>query len=325
MEKSSKQQIVLEYIVNNGQITAHDLARHFGITRQALYKHLNKLLSDGKIQKIGAPPLVYYLVDNSLTISDKPEILDSQIKKYIDAHYLFVSPKGEKLPGVTGFEKWCSKLNLPFKKTAEDYIKTMKKYDEFKKNGYIDGTSKLKTSFTNIFTDKLFYLDFYSIDRFGKTKLGQLLLFAKQSQDKRLISEIINLIKLDIQNLISKYKIDAIGFIPPTVKREVQFMKELERGLQINLPIIKIKKIKTTVIIPQKTLSKLNDRIENARNSIVVDDKRDFNNVLIIDDAVGSGATINETAKQLKKICSGKIIGLSIVGSYKGFDVISEV
>ena len=36
---------------------------------------------------------------------------------------------------------------------------------------------------------------------------------------------------------------------------------------------------------------------------------------------------MNETAKQMREkgIVGGKIIGLAIVGSYKGFDVISEV
>lgn len=49
--------------------------------------------------------------------------------------------------------------------------------------------------------------------------------------------------------------------------------------------------------------------------------------MLLIDDAVGSGATMNEIAKQIKNInlVSGEIIGLSITGSFKGFDVISEV
>lgn len=49
--------------------------------------------------------------------------------------------------------------------------------------------------------------------------------------------------------------------------------------------------------------------------------------VLLIDDVVGSGATLNETAKQIRErgMVQGKIIGLAIMGSYKGFDVISEV
>ena len=52
-----------------------------------------------------------------------------------------------------------------------------------------------------------------------------------------------------------------------------------------------------------------------------------YNNILLIDDAVGSGSTINETAKKIKQkgICKGRVIGLAITGSFKGFDVISEV
>ena len=86
-------------------------------------------------------------------------------------------------------------------------------------------------------------------------------------------------------------------------------------------------KTQNDVAVPQKSLSKLEDRIANARNSIFVSDERKFNNVLLIDDAVGSGATLNETAKKIKErgLCTGKIIGLALTGSFKGFDVINEV
>ena len=48
--------------------------------------------------------------------------------------------------------------------------------------------------------------------------------------------------------------------------------------------------------------------------------------MLLIDDAVGSGATLNQTACKIKeRNVSKKVIGLSIIGSAKGFDVISEV
>jgi predicted amidophosphoribosyltransferase len=52
-----------------------------------------------------------------------------------------------------------------------------------------------------------------------------------------------------------------------------------------------------------------------------------YNNILLIDDAVGSGATLNETARQIKNrnLCTGHIVGLAITGSFRGFDVISEV
>jgi len=175
--------------------------------------------------------------------------------------------------------------------------------------------------------DDLYYLDFYSIDRFGKTKLGQLLLYAKQSQQQSLMSELIDTLSPEIQKLIKLKHITSVGFIPPTVRRQVQFMTVLERKLKLKLRVITIRKIKSEVAVPQKSLGKLIDRVENAQHSLVVSDNSEHNNILLIDDAVGSGATLNETAKQMRErgICRGKIIGLAITGSFKGFDVISEV
>jgi predicted amidophosphoribosyltransferase len=57
-----------------------------------------------------------------------------------------------------------------------------------------------------------------------------------------------------------------------------------------------------------------------------VSDSIKYNKVLLIDDAVGSGATLNEIAKKIKDLKIAKeVIGLAITGSFKGFDVISEV
>lgn len=67
------------------------------------------------------------------------------------------------------------------------------------------------------------------------------------------------------------------------------------------------------------------DRIINARNSIVINDNRKFSRILLIDDALGSGATINETACKLKRNGQAeKVFGFAVTGSYKGFEVISE-
>lgn len=213
-------------------------------------------------------------------------------------------------------------------KTANEYIKTLKKYDKHKlKSGLIDGMDKIKTSFKKVFLDEIFYLDFYAIERFGKTKLGQFLLYSKQSQDKKMIKSLSASIRDEIINLIDDYDIDAVCFIPPTVKREVQLMKELEGNLKLPVKKIKIVKIKSDIAVPQKTLNKIRDRIENAEGTFFIDDRGIYNNILIIDDAVGSGATLNIVAGKIKqaKLTKGKIIGLAITGSYKGFDVISEV
>lgn len=319
---------IIEYIKKKGQVTANELVDYLGISRQALFKHhLSKMISEDILVKVGRPPKVYYSIAVVKKIKTEELNIDSLAKKRIERDFLIITPSGERKEGLNGFLFWCDRNNLPVEKTALEFLKTVLKYDAYKKEGLVNGLSKLKNTFNKVNLNELYYLDFYSIERFGKTKLGQLLLYAKQSQNKFLMKEVIMHVKPSIDKIIKKFKIDGIGFIPPTVKRETQLMKVLEKGLHEDIRKIKITKIKTTVAVPQKTLSKLDDRIENAKNTIIVEGDSIFKNILLIDDAVGSGATLNETAKKIKdkKICKGKIIGVALTGSFKGFDVISEV
>lgn len=316
---------IIEYINSRNQATAKQLVDFLGISRQALFKHLASLVALGQIIKIGRSPKVFYLIKKEELAADVYEI-DQSSKKSIDENFLLITPTGQKLEGMEGFAYWCKKQGLPVAKTAIEYKETIKKYNRYKKDGLINGMYKIKNTFDRVYLDKVFYLEFYSIERFGKTKLGQLLLYAKQSQDKNLIKELVTQIKRIIEILVEKSGADAMGFIPPTVKREVQLMQELERNLDIALPSLKIVKVKTPVVVPQKTLNKLEDRIENARNTIIVDDSRKYKTILLIDDALGSGATMNETAKKIKnQKLAENVIGLAITGSFSGFEVISEV
>ncbi|HNP79488.1 MAG TPA: hypothetical protein PKI00_01390 [Candidatus Pacearchaeota archaeon] len=320
-------QKIINFIKDRGQVTAKEIVDEIGITRQALFRHhLNKLVEAKIIEKRGKSPKVFYSIKEEQEPRQSFSIPKEYIEK-IEDNYLIITSSGEEKRGIEGFVYWCEKNNLPIEKTAKEYIDTLKKYEKYKINEFIDGTEKFNNSFKEVFLDKVFYLDFYSIERFGKTKLGQVLLYAKNSQDKRLIKELVLEIKPKIEKIIKEFNIDGVGFIPPTVKREVQLMREIQKQLKLKIRVIEISKIKTDIVVPQKTLNKIEDRIENAQKTISVEENTIFSNILLIDDAVGSGATFNETARKIRKkgICENKIIGLAITGSFKGFDVISEV
>lgn len=321
---------IIRYLKTN-QATVNEIANYLDISRQAVHRILNRLVDEGTVFKIGRPPKVYYSLPTEIAkhnpITATAYIIDAETKKVIEDNFLYITPFGEKTSGWDGFIVWCSDRKQDVIKMAKLYKQTVKKYGKHKKNGPIDGMAKFKTTFDDVALDEVFYLDFYSIEVFGKTKLGQLLLFAKQSQDKALMNQLIDNIRPEVVSVINKFDIDGVGFIPPTVKRERQLMKQLEKRLALSERTVSLLKIKTPIIIPQKTLSNLGDRIINARETIVVEDTSKYTNILLIDDAVGSGATLNEVAKKIRQkgICSGKIIGLAITGSVKGFDVISEV
>ncbi len=319
---------IIAYLEQAKTSSVNDLVDQLGISRQAIHRILKDLLDEKKVTKIGRPPKVFYTIAplSYAKVTNYPDI-DKDLNKVIDNEFLYITPLGSNLGGYEALVYWCLERKMDVKKTALNYLNTIKKYKKYRKNGLIDGLHKMETSFDKVFLDKIFYLDFYSIEIFGKTKLGQLLLFAKQSQDRKMINEIVDTIKPEITKLIIDHKITAIGFIPPTVKRELQLMKQIQKRLNLSAKTIELVKIKTTVAVPQKTLSKIDDRIINAKTTIAVNDSGKYDNILLIDDAVGSGATLNEVAKKIreKNMCRGNIVGLAIVGSFKGFEVISEV
>lgn len=323
---------IIKYITENHQTAASELVTLLGITDRAVRKQLKKLLEDGRLVKAGVPPRVFYSVstgtntENNDYVNNDPEV-DKSVIKIIDDNFLYVTAFGKKFVGWAGFTMWCRDRNLDILKMAPIYHETIGKYDTYRKDGLIDGMYKMKHTFPKVALDKVFYVDFYNIEIFGKTKLGQLLLFSKQSQDRAMMNQMIDGVAPFIHKVMDTYDIDGVVFVPPTVKREFQLMRQLRKRLSLNVRVLNVAKIKTQVVVPQKTLSKLADRITNAKETIVLEDTNHYRNVLILDDAIGSGATLNEIAKKIRQrgICQGKIIGLAITGSPNGFDVISEV
>ncbi len=320
------------YIQEHSQARVDDLWRHFKLSRVLIHKYLKELLSEGKVARVGKPPLVFYLYLNGDIGATKEGIeISDKLTKAIDSSYLYVTPMGEIVYGIEGFRRWVSdiKENTHLVDLAKEYVKTRTQADSFlNRYGYINATDRLKSIFPETKLDHLYYLDFYSLPKFGKTKLGQLVLYAKQSQKINLIDEVLPSLLKSIQNIIKRYHVDAVGFIPPTIPRKYQFQKEIEKKLALNLPTVDLAKAYLGDIpIAQKTLSKIEDRIANARGSIFIKDNgKKYQTVLLIDDAVGSGATLNETATKIKQTgIAQTVIGLSIVGSYNGFDVIREI
>jgi hypothetical protein len=240
-----------------------------------------------------------------------------------------ITALGEKLIGLAAMRYWCQNQNLAFGKTVDEFIATRQKYlDLFNQEHLIDGLAKLQNTkgLGTVGVDALYYLDFYAIERFGKTRLGTLMHYAKQGQNKNLMSEIVQDIKNRMHYLIKEHQIEAILYVPHTISRKVQIMDYLEKHLKLDLPKIKVKKVANQIVIPQKALSKLFERVANAKSTFIVPEQPSYQKILILDDAIGSGATMNEIAIKVKeKNIAKHITGLAISGSYKGFEVISEL
>lgn len=312
----------------HGQMTIHDIAHALGVSRQYVHRVINQLEDDAIIQAFGKAPQVFY----SLLTTQENRIAESvtyEDEQFLKQHFLLVDPLGNLLEGFEAMNYWCEKQNLKMGKTIREFIETRKKYLAYYNPQFlIDGTDKLKNTkgITHLGLDAVYYLDFYAIERFGKTRLGTLMHYAKQGQNKLLMKMIVEEVRQRINNLLHDIQVDAVLFVPPTIDRKIQIMTVLEKLLSLDKPVLKVQKIKSRIIVPQKALSNIFERIANAKNTFYIPEQEAFQKVLIIDDAVGSGATMNEIALKLKdKEIAKEVMGLAITGSYKGFDVISEL
>jgi hypothetical protein len=314
--------------------TVVQLTKELNVSKQLIHRILNDFIADGTLIKLGLPPKTVYrsllyaslVQEEALLPLDAPKHKDAD---FLQAHFLLITETGEYLEGLNGFTIWCQKRDLPLEKTIKEFKETRKKYAAFYNvNGLVNGIEKIKTTkgFDAIYIDQLYYLDFYAIERFGKTKLGAILHFAKQGQNKFLMHILLDAIKKQVFEFIKNHKIDAVGFVPPTIKRELQLMHFIQHGLELKLPIVQIQKISGRIAVPQKSLNKIDERINNANKTFTIPELNRYNKILLIDDAVGSGATLNQIARKIKeKKIAKHIDAIALVGSFKGFDVITDV
>jgi hypothetical protein len=321
---------IIEFVRSKQHARAHEIQEFIGFSASAIHRQLRSLVVRNILKKTGKPPLVLYTMVQ--TRADVPHIvLPSALQQIVDENFLFITPEGDFLYGIRGFSYWAKhyQSNKDYTRLAQEYADIIETKSARAPLGWLDITQKLTDTFAQSFVGHLCIADIYSYPVFGRTKLAKLVMYAKQSSSKKLVSDIARQVEPAIHSIIQSFQIDAVGFIPPTVPRTVQFMDIFEKNLSLNIPIINIQKVNPGEIpIPQKTLVTLADRVTNARGSIFpLSESQQFDRVLLIDDVVGSGASFQETARKLFAAGIGKkaIIAFAIVGNAKGYAVIRQM
>ncbi len=329
--KTITREKIYQFIKERGQVRPHELGKHLGTSQVSVHRQLKLLLQENRIQKIGKAPMVFYIPKEVINPKQIPQ-LAKETEDFIEQTYLYVTPNGQLLYGVKGFYVWVEQTGQIkfYEHLATEYTQMRNHANSlFTKDGWVDATKKVHAAFpNNTWVDTVIYKDFYALPKFGKTKFGQLVLHAKQAQNKELITQLAIAVKPTLEKIIQKYNINAIAFLPHSIPRAIPFLKELRTNLRLPLQQIDLVKAYAGEIpVAQKSLGKLEERVENARGTIFVKAPQNiYKTVLLIDDAVGSGATFNETAHKLKQDYGVKtVIGFAIVGSMKGFEVIREI
>lgn len=327
MYTQTKMQI-LEIIGKNEQVQVKDLVKELGLTAASIHRALNKLMQAGQVSKKGSAPKVFYFIPAKTP--HRPIVdIPNDLLQILEKEYLYISPTGNIIKGLDGFLTWMRATNnrQNIENCIKDYIEILSEANSHKNKNLIEATDRFNKIFSHLYLDQTYYYDFYSLIRFGKTKIGHYLHHGKQAQNIKVIKTISELIQKPLADILKTEKIDAIAWVPHSIPRKIPFLKELQKNLKLSLPTIEIiKAYQGEVPVAQKSLGKVEERIQNAKETmVVVPLDITYKKVLLIDDAVGSGATMNEIAKKLKDRGVKHVVGFAIVGSYKGFEVIKEV
>ena len=221
MEKSKQK--IIKLLSLHGGLKPKDLSELTGISLQALHRHLKSMVSSGELIKLGTAPVVFYRLNESeIKKLDFSDLKDKEIE-ILTSQYAYLEPSGKLIEGVEGFRKWVTKIRQPksYSKLASRYLSLSRELGRFRKAGLIEVVSKIETTFDKSYLDKLYHIDFWSIPKYGRTKLGHLLTLAKSGQQKKTIKNIAEKAKPLVENLIEKHKIEGIAFAPHSVPRKI--------------------------------------------------------------------------------------------------------
>lgn len=241
-------------------------------------------------------------------------------EKFIDLiknEFLTIDEEFNLYEGFDGFRNWVELNNLNLDDSLEEFYNSYYKYQRKKRGGVFVDTNKLIFNFGISYLRKLMYLELYFMKKkFGRTKLKALLTYGKKNEDKDTIIRAVKLIKPRISKIIKDNKIDAVALIPSSKNRDVQINDIVTKVCFSDFPFVELSKVKGPEAKAQKDLNTISERVNNAKMSIeLVNTRIKYERVLIVDDALRTGASMNETAKKLLKTKTAKdVLGLALTG-----------
>jgi len=335
-----------DLFLNNDILWATEISKILEISRTIVHISLKDLLKAKKVKKIGKWAHVKYkslIFDKNNSVEmflwnmwNKEIIINNynpnfKVKKNLEELFYKFSPEWKILTWFNGIKTWCETRDMNLEEKINNFLKINEHIENIQNScGLISAKEAFWKHFENIYLDEIFYADQYNWMEFWRGKLAEMTFYAKQSQNIKLINEANSLIILKLECIIKQWNFDAIAITPWSISRKNQLLWLLKDKLkELNLPFVNIiKYYENNIPIPQKSLKTREQRIQNATNTIFVEDKNisNYKKVFLIDDFVGSGSTLNITAKKLKESWIKEIIWFSYVWNLNlSYEVINEV
>jgi len=338
MYKQQSLQPIIDFLEDGKIISPTDIAIYFNKSNVIIHKYLKQLLEDQIVVKIWKWTHAKYQLKNIQKNSQKKQIwnfldkINYQNIEIIEKEFLKFDSDGRILEWIKWFIARCETRNLDIQEKSDNFVKIYKHIKSIQNDcSLLDVSQDFAKNIEHKSMDKLFYADQYKWMEFGRWKLAEMTFYAKQSQNIWLIKKSLDLIQNRLFCLISKTKPDAIAIAPHSIYRKNQLLKYLKYRLdELKIDFVWLEKyFPHKIPIPQKSLKTREQRIQNAKKTIIISNPKTaskYKRILLIDDFVGSGATLNETALKLKQNWSKEIIWFAFVWNINlSYEVINEI
>jgi len=339
MKKSfTTMQKVLRAFSDGKEHKVWDIVSQVKMSRPTVHKYINKLLKEKKLVKFENGSHSTYQISNEKYIPWNvwkiyryEHDFSYRDNKILEENFFKYTPDGNILSGVQGFIYRCKQRNFDEKQAFENYKSIYETIETlYTSCGVLDATEEFSKHVELMGLSHLFYTGQYKRNEFGRSSIAEQGFYGKQTQNYDILHQVCSQAVYKIECLIKQYSITALAFTPPSLDRKVQIMDVLDSLLHhIDLPRVTLfKDYPNGIITAQKSLRKPSDRIMNAKNTIYVYDENvsQYDSVLLIDDFVGSWATLNETAKKLLDAGVKRVMWCALVWNLDfSYDVISEM
>lgn len=311
-----------------------ELATRMWVSRAVVHRYLKELVEQWLITRNENGAHTTYQLTNSPDREEKEStsyIFSYQETKILNEYFYKISPIGKPYEWKDWFIVRCEERWLNPEKKIHDFVAITNHIQSLKNEcGLLDVTETFRNHIESWAIDTLYYADQYKRMDFGRGKLAEITFYAKSTQTLHLLKQSIELVKYQLECLIQSGEIDALAFTPHSTKRSIQLLEYLKKNISLfDLPLVSLSKYTPHgFAVAQKSLKTRKQRIQNARETILLEDNdiSNYATVLLIDDFVGSWATLNETAKKLKKWWAKKVIWFAFVWNLNlSYDVIREI
>jgi predicted transcriptional regulator len=324
--KLNKKEAGLKFLLNNiKQVNIEEIANAWGVGVASAKKYIKPFVDQRVVEKIGKPPKkINYTLTWQGNIYEYPE----EERRLIEKRFVYITATGRIFKGLEGFENFVQEKYGAehIQELATKYLQTEK--NKFKKQytgqpeeaaNFIEIGTHLGNMFSQKYIRQAYALDVVENKIFGRTKLQQFIEIAKAGQSNTaLMMEIVQEVQPALEWIIKDKEIEAIIFVPPTVLRKTQLMTFVKNRLNYEVPTVFVKKNDSLLPVQQKNLSTLKEKIKHAGASFQVKKNQQYKNILIIDDVLDSGATIQAIAQKLiAQEIAQRVFALTVTANVK--------